>query len=383
VRSRGVTELQPHAFDVTPTRRVWAARGQCTSSDVLLLRVGDGPAIPVSKGDPAQISVALAKRFPVWVERSDRVRVYAGNRTLLSEDATYNTAVAVNDEGPNALVVWWEAQGETCARSLHGAIVSPEGGVLRKFLISNDVLGHQKAAIAWNGSEYAVIWERATSNQLLGATFDASGNLIVSPVPVTASRERGNYVNAVMISPAIAWNGAHFVLVWQRLYSTYIPMFPDAPAEYDVRRQYQTAQLSLQGIAEVLDPRGIEPTSTIGPDRGLIARRRDDGQAVAQMRIVTRATGASVVQREVSSGDGPLLSAAFGDEFVFIAGTEVYSVTRNGSTTAQEPLPPGAVANDIRVNGNEVAIAYVLNDRAYVRTIELEVKTGRRRSVGR
>ncbi|HEX8619735.1 MAG TPA: hypothetical protein VF911_19290, partial [Thermoanaerobaculia bacterium] len=314
--------------------------------------------------------------------------LYLGNGTLLSEQLAYNAAPVIGDQGPNTLVVWTEdravAGAEECKRSLHGAIVTRQGGVLRSFTISQNVLGHARPAVAWNGSAYAVVWESASSNQLVGMLIDAQGHMLSTyATPLTESRARDPYVTAIMVEPNLAWDGSRFVLVWQRLYRTDIPFYPDAPAQYDVRRQYLSSMLTLQGVVEIRDSRGLEPTLATGPERTLIAWRYD-GMRNVQIRIVTRETGATIVQRDLGDVDGPLLSAAVGDEFVLIAGTEVFHVSKQGGATAQEPLlPAGAVASDIQVEGERVSIAYTLAHRAYVRVINATGKPGRRRSVGR
>jgi hypothetical protein len=368
-------------YDAAPALTAWISRNACLNGEALMLRVGDGAAVAISKGTPHQFSPALASTFALHAERSDRTRLYLG-RTLLSERAARNVAPVVSDGGAHTLVVWTEDRGEFCERSLEAAIVSRDGAVLRKFTISHDVLGRQKTALAWTGTEYAVVWERATANQLLGATFDADGNRVVAPTPLTESRERGSYVTAVMFQPGVAWDGDELVLVWQRLFRTDIPFYTDPPAQFDVRRQYLTASLAPKGAAEVLDPIGLAPTLSIGADRGLIAWRLE-GTSDVRLRVVTRATGTTVVQREVAGGGDPLLSAPFGDEFVLVTATQVLLVLRNGTTIAQEPLPAGAVPGDLRVERQQVSIAYTVGERAYVRVMTVEGTTGRRRAVRR
>lgn len=365
------------SFDASPTLTAWVARHPCAAGDALMLRVRDGPPAAVSTGEPHQISAALGSTFTVHAERSDRTRLYLGE-TLLSEEAARNTGPVVNEDGPHALVLWWDDRGDDCQRVLQAAIVSGDGSIRRRFTISHDVLGHQRPAVAWNGSAYAVVWERGSANQLLGATFDAEGNALTPPAAITESRPRGNYVTAIMYSPTLQWNGTSFVLVWHRHYSTDIPLYTDPPADYDVRRQSFAADLTPRGAAEVLERRGATPTWALGAEHGLIAWY---ARGTVQVRIVTRATGATVVQRGIDGSDGPLLSAPLGDDFVVVAGTLVHRVSGSGGATALEALPAGAIANDVRTASGTVSIAYVLGERAYVRTVSVDAPPGRRRAV--
>lgn len=376
----GVSPMTMHAV---PSRLAWVARDSCWRGDTLMLRVDDGPDVPVSKGAPHQFSPSLSGSTTIWAERADRTRVYVGNGSLLSADAARNVNPVLDTSGPNALALWTEDRdvgADECARSLHGAILTPDGTILRKFLISDDALGHARPAVAWNGSEYAVVWERHSANVLVGVRIDPQGDVLDPPRTLTNTVERGLYITAHMDQPSLVWDGHGYVLVWGNVYGTYTPFFPDPPPRLDVRRQYLRPDLSLSRLVEILDPHGVEPASSLGPERGLIAWRLYDIHNV-QLRIVSRETGATIIQRDLGNVDGPLLSASLGDEFVVVAGTGVYRVSEYAGVTPQEPLPPGAFANDIEVIGEHVAIAYTLDRRAYIRVLTTAPRPGRRRSV--
>jgi hypothetical protein len=381
--THAIPDVLPMTFDAVPSRLAWVARDQCWRGDALMLRAGGAADVAVSKGAPHQFSPSVSGGMRIWAERSERTRVYLNGGRLLSADAARNVNPVIDTSGPNALAVWTEDRdtgGDVCARSLHGAIVSPQGTVLRTFPISDDVLGQARPAVAWNGSQYAVVWERHSANVLVGVRIDAAGNVLELPKTLTNTTERGPYVNAVMEQPSLVWDGNRYVLVWGNVYSTYTPWFPDPPPRFDVRRQYLLHDLTLTGLVEILDSHGVEPASSIGPERGLIAWRLSEIHNV-QLRIVTRESGALVIQRDLGGVDGPLLSAALQDEFVVVAGTGVYRVSEFAGVTPQEPLPAGAVPNGIDVTGERVSIAYTLDHRAYIRELTTESRPGRRRSV--
>ncbi|MEA2463981.1 MAG: hypothetical protein QOJ98_1728 [Acidobacteriota bacterium] len=377
--------VEPMLVDAVQSRLAWVARDRCGGGDALMLRTGNAGGQPVSKGTPRQFSPALSRGTRIWAERSDRTRVYFGDGTLLSANGARNVAPVIDTSGPNALAVWTEDRyiaGDDCTRSLHGAIVTPQGSVLRTFRISDDVLGHAPPAVAWNGSHYAVVWERHSANVLVGLRIDADGNVLESPLTLTNTVKRDNYVIAFMERPSLEWDGAKFLLVWGNVYGTYTSWFPDPPPRLDVRRQYLLPYLTLRGLVEILDPAGTEPTASAGPERALIAWRLEEIRNV-QLRIVTRESGSTVIQRDLGNVEGPLLSAPLGDDFVVVAGTGVFRVSDYAGVTPQAPLPQGAMPSDVHVEGESVYIAYTLNHRAYVRVLTTESRPGRRRSVGR
>jgi hypothetical protein len=383
--ARAIEGVIPQTIDAVPSRLAWVARDRCGRGDAVMLRVEDRAAVPVSKGMPHQFSPSLARGSRIWAERSDLTRVYFGNGTLLSANGARNVAPVLDTSGPNALAVWTEERyvsGDDCSRSLHGAIVTPQGGVLRTFRISDDVLGHAPPAIAWNGSHYALVWERQSANVLVGLRIDADGNVPESPVTLTNTVKRDNYVIAHMDRPSLVWDGAKFLLVWGNVYGTYTPFFPDPPPRLDIRRQYLLPYLALSGLVEILDPIGTEPTASAGPERALIAWHLG-GIRNVQLRIVTRESGSTIIQRDLGNVEGPLLSAPLGDEFVVVVGTGVFRVSEYAGVTPQEPLPAGALPSDVEANGGSVSIAYTLDNRAYVRVLTTESRPGRRRSVGR
>jgi hypothetical protein len=387
VRSARVLEgvTASWAVDAVPSRLAWVARHRCERGDTLMLRAGDGAAVPVSKGTPHQFAASLSRGTRIWAERSDRTRLYFGNGTLLSADAAYNVNAVIDASGPNALVVWTDERfiaGPECIRSLQGAIVTQQGAVLRTFRISDDVLGHAPPAVAWNGSHYAVVWERHSANVLVGVRVDPDGNVLDTPRTLTDTVERSTYVTALMDRPALVWDGERYLLVWGNLYGTYTPWYPDPPGRYDVRRRSLLHDLTPIGVVEIVDPIGTEPTAVMGPERGLIAWHHAEIRGV-QLRIVEREGGARIIQRAIANVEGPLLSAPLGDEFVVVVGTGVFRVSGYAGVTPQEPLPDGAIPTDVEVNGESVSIAYTLGTRAYVRELTTEARPGRRRSVGR
>ncbi|HYK03338.1 MAG TPA: hypothetical protein VE974_16380 [Thermoanaerobaculia bacterium] len=386
VRATRVLEgVNPPTIDAIPARLAWVARDRCGRGDVVMLRIGESTPVPVSKGTPHQFGAWLSRNMRIWAERSERTRIYLGNGTLLSADAASNVNPVIDASGPNALALWTEDRyvaGDDCSRSLHAAVVTPQGAVLRTFRLSDDVLGHAPPAVAWNGSHYAVVWERRSANVLVGVRIDADGNVLDTPRTLTNTVARSTYVTALMDRPALVWDGERYVLVWGNVYSTYIPWYPDPPPRFDVRRQYLLHDLTLTGIVEILDPLGTEPTAAMGPERGLLAWHLAQIRNV-QLRIVTRESGSTVIQRDLGNVEGTLLSAPLGDEFVVVVGTGVYRVSEYAGVTPQEPLPAGALPSDVEANGENVSIAYTLDNRAYVRVLTTESRPGRRRSVGR
>jgi hypothetical protein len=140
----------------------------------------DTMAIPVSiaPGDQLFSSVAYndTDYFVVWSDgRSGNLDIYG---TRISQDGTVldpegipiwgteydEVRPSVAWDGANYLVVWQAIQPGIPTTSIYGVRVTPGGDLLDDYpiLVSNDTLtDNYNPSIAWDGTNYLVVWEDA------------------------------------------------------------------------------------------------------------------------------------------------------------------------------------------------------------------------------
>jgi hypothetical protein len=149
-------------------------------------------------------------------------------------------AVAWN--GTNYLVVWYDARSGSGA-DIYGARVSGAGTVLDPagIAISTAFLDQTFPAVAWNGTNFLVVWHdrRSNNNDIYGTRVNGAGG-VLDPAGIAIFLESGAQDPAF---PAVAWNGTNFLVVWQTN-----PSFGFSPAIYGTR---------VSSAGSVLDPAGI------------------------------------------------------------------------------------------------------------------------------
>jgi hypothetical protein len=219
----------------------WADRRSTTSDDIYACRVSgqDGSLL-----DPAGIAVSTAAQsqsrpavawggthfLVAWEDyRSGTILdVYAARVNgadgavldpagiLVSAAAGDQSYPAVAWDGANYLVVWEDYRSTTTGPDAYGARVRGADGVVLDVAgipISTDVGRQTRPAVAWDGTNYLVVWQVLQSGayeDIYGVRVSGSDGAVVdaAEIPIsTAYRSQ--------LSPAIAWDGTDYLVVWQ------------------------------------------------------------------------------------------------------------------------------------------------------------------------
>jgi hypothetical protein len=112
-------------------------------------------------------------------------------------------------DGTNYLVVWEDTRGSDY--DIYGQRVDTGGNLVgSNFTISTAVHDQRYVAVAWDGTNYMVVWgdfRKATEQDVYGQRVDASGNLVGQNFAVSVGANN-------QCAPSIAWNGTNHLVVW-------------------------------------------------------------------------------------------------------------------------------------------------------------------------
>lgn len=360
----------------------WLDHGPCYDGGKVMMRFADdAAAVPISPGEPEHSSAAVTPfgdRFIVaWSEKTDRTRLLVA----VTDGQSFSAPRILSENGAslpvitNGLVLWTE-NGTDCVRVLRGALLGADGAVLRTLSITDDIVS-PRPALAWNGFEYAVVWEPRTVGQLVGVRIDADGFVHEIPVPLTEATARASFVIDVRIRPALAWDGLGYVLVWERYYGTELPFYHDAPPQIDVRRLYLANTLTPVHGQAVLDAAGRSPALAIGPQLGLTAWRVS-GVPYVWLQLFDRNSLAIRAQQALAADGTPIVAAA-DDHFAVAVANKVFRISTRGQATEQPPADGEIMALGIR--DETAAIVYRKDARGVLRVWTLTGPGPRKQSV--
>jgi hypothetical protein len=132
---------------------------------------------------------------------------------LISSSVPAQSKPAVAFDGTNYLVVWQEDRGGGPPFDIYGMRITPGGYYLDTDPIPiSTVSGSQEyPAVAFdNDSIFLVVWQddRGGTNDIYGARVSTSGNVLDPPgIAISTATGRQNY-------PSIAFDGTNFLVVW-------------------------------------------------------------------------------------------------------------------------------------------------------------------------
>jgi hypothetical protein len=223
------------AYDGTNFLVVWADYRNGSYSDIYGTRVSgtgavlDTSGIPISTATNNQYNPAVAHDgtnfLVVWEDNrsstSDDIygaRVSGTGTVLDTSGISISTAAnaqeypAVAHNGTNFLVVWQD--NRSGAYDIYGARVSSTGTVLNTsgILISTAINAQEYPTVASNGVDFLVVWQDSrsgTSYDIYGARVSGTG-VVRNPSGIPILTDAYS-----QYTPAVAREGANFLVVWQ------------------------------------------------------------------------------------------------------------------------------------------------------------------------
>ena len=217
------------------------------SGDVL-----DSSGIPISTGGCCRSSPAVAhgqNYFVVWSHPTEATgirgtRVDSGGTVLdpagipISEGPLFHWEPAVASNGTDFLVAW--VQADLFTGQIKAARVAADGTVLDPSGIEITAIGHVNSpAVAWDGTNYFLVWQdgRAGNKDIYGARVSPEGTVLdPAGIPIATG-------NVSQAAPSVAFDGENYMVAWL-----------DEPL--------RVARVSKDGL--VLDPGGIPVSETQG-----------------------------------------------------------------------------------------------------------------------
>ncbi|AKF08997.1 putative lipoprotein [Sandaracinus amylolyticus] len=209
---------------VVPSDVVGAATYPAVLDPVISPEVGlDTPVLSPTSGTKTDPAIASngSGYLVVWTEtRADTPAVFATrvdasgtvldpHGILVSGSTSSQAMPAVASDGTDYFVVWQHANADF---DVYGARVTSAGAVLDPSGIAVHRTSSQDywPSVAWNGSHYLVVWQRAAfaDNNVLGIRVSRDGALLGSAFSISSA-------TGVQSEPRVASNGTDFLVVWR------------------------------------------------------------------------------------------------------------------------------------------------------------------------
>lgn len=122
---------------------------------------------------------------------------------------------AISWDGTNYIVLWRELKRDNrdAGFDIYGARITPNGTLLDAggIAIATSDNNEGPPAIAWDGASYLAVWSNGGTN-IMGTRITPAGVLLDGP-PDTGGIVIGENP-LIQIDPALAWNGSNYLVVW-------------------------------------------------------------------------------------------------------------------------------------------------------------------------
>jgi hypothetical protein len=279
-------------------------------------------------------------------------------------------SVAAAWSGSKMLVAW---KADT---SFYGAIVNPTDWPPRSpFRIGSG--SGSTISVAWDGSEFVAVWRLSASS--IGATrIGRDGGLLDStPVAITPA-EAPDVVGT--LDPSLAWNGSEFLMVFGRQAKE--PPPGGEGKVFGLAAQRVSRNLILQGQPIEISPLAFGPYApalfpqAVASGSSWLVTWVQNNQ-LRGFRVSSEGTRSDSFQGAYSAVAAPRVAALAGGWLV-AGGSSVAQVPRSGVVTPFQPIvPAGSQLDAVTVAGSRMALVYSLDGTAYVRFTD-----GRPRAAG-
>lgn len=384
---------QYHAAVATTGRStlaVWGEFAKCYEAGYggLMARTIEplGPIATVSRGVGAREVPAAADAgettLVAWVERGALRRVRAallpyGTEIDLAATTYAQDSPAVGTNGDAYLVVWTELHDD-CTTSLSAIIVDRNGHAGPVRTLAQNAHTKTRPSIAWNGSEYVVVWERTAATQLVGLRVAPDGTPIdADPIALTASYPDVIFYTHRTGFPAIVWTGQEYLAVWTFSRISYIPLYPDPPPILEIRaRRFDRSLLPL-GVESVLATKAYGSSLAWNGTEALALWQGNGGVHAARIGrdgdvLATHLLGPN------TNPTPPSLSIAWtGHNWVATGGAQLLRIRADGSFQSRTDLGASVGASTV----TPTLVAYQRDDGAVTQVFTRKLARPRRRAV--
>ena len=144
-----------------------------------------------------------------------------GNGVVLDPGGIAIAASAGHDErtptvasnGVHHFVAWQDNRSSATRPDIYGARVASTGAIVDPagFRLSSAVGTESAPAVSWSGSDYLVSWEDFRS----GADLDVYGVRVTAAAKLHGLRAAISTVATSQDRPAVAWDGTNYLVVWE------------------------------------------------------------------------------------------------------------------------------------------------------------------------
>lgn len=197
-----------------------------TGSVIGTFDIGDDGAMPAAAFDGTNYLVIFGRNGSIFGNRVTPSGTVLDGQGFPISTGSSNFLPAVVFGGSEYLVAWGKFSGSEY--DIYGARVTPSGNVLGEFPISQAVGEQNFPSVAFDGTNFLAVWNDNRNwpelEDIYGARVAADGT-VLDPSGIPISTAAGPQV-----SPAIAFGGGHFLVVWGdgRNYSG------GGPAKFDI-----------------------------------------------------------------------------------------------------------------------------------------------------
>ena len=386
--------FQHHAAVATTGRStltVWGEFAKCSEAGNggVMARVIDpgevGPIAIVSRGEGVREVPAAADAggttLVAWVERGALRGVRAallpsGTELDLGATSYAQDSPAVGTNGETYLVVWPDLHDD-CTTSLSAVVVDRNGQAGPVRTLAQNAHPKTRPAIAWNGSEYAVVWEVTGPVQLVALRVAADGTAM-DPTPMALTEVYVDMIYATHRTgyPAIVWTGQEYLATWSFSRLSPVPLYPPPPPVLEVRARrfsrglfplgVETA-LASQASGSSLGWNGSEALALWQGDRGVHAARMSRDGSVLAIQLLGANTNPTP----------PSLSIAWtGHGWVAANGSQLLHLHRDGSYQSRTDLASVAASTV-----TPTLVAYQRDEGAVTQVFTRKFGGPRRRAV--